>query len=44
MTVDVQVEAERLGLGGTKEIVKVTAAEVVYVAVGEDGRPTPIQP
>ena len=40
--VDVQVEAERLGLGGTKEVVRVTEAEVIYVAVDEQGRPTPI--
>ena len=39
ITVDVEVEVERLGLSGSKEIVKVTEAEVVYVAVGEDGKP-----
>jgi acyl-CoA thioesterase YciA len=44
ITVDVEVEAERLGLGGTKEVVRVTEAEVVYVAVGEDGKPIPINP
>jgi acyl-CoA thioesterase YciA len=43
ITVDVEVEAERLGPGGTKEIVRVTEAEVVYVAVGEDGKPVPIR-
>jgi acyl-CoA thioesterase YciA len=43
ITVDVEVEAERLGLGGTKEIVRVTEAEVIYVAVGEDGKPIPIK-
>lgn len=43
ITVDVEVEAERLGLGGTKEIVRVTEAEVIYVAVDEKGRPTQIQ-
>jgi acyl-CoA thioesterase YciA len=42
ITVDIEVEAERLGLQGTKEIVRVTEAEVIYVAVGEDGKPTPI--
>jgi len=42
LTVDVQVEAERLGMGGTKEIVRVTEAEVIYVAVGEDGTPVPV--
>jgi acyl-CoA thioesterase YciA len=44
ITVDVEVEAERLGLGGTKEIVRVTEAEVIYVAVGEDGKSIPIKP
>ena len=33
---------QRLGLGGTKEIVRVTEAEVIYVAVGDDGKPIPI--
>ncbi len=43
ITVDVEVEAERLGLGGTKEIVRVTEAEVIYVAIGDDGKPVPIK-
>src|SRR5712691_7441521 len=43
ITVDVEVEAERLGLQGTKEIVRVTEAEVIYVAVGDDGSPTSIK-
>jgi acyl-CoA thioesterase YciA len=43
ITVDVEVEAERLGLGGTKDIVRVTEAEVIYVAVGDDGKPIPIR-
>src|SRR6185369_12039066 len=43
ITVDIEVEAERLGLHGTKEIVRVTEAEVIYVAVGEDGQPVPIK-
>jgi acyl-CoA thioesterase YciA len=43
ITVDVEVEVERLGLAGTKEIVRVTEAEVIYVAVGDDGKPIPIQ-
>jgi acyl-CoA thioesterase YciA len=42
ITVDVEVEVERLGLGGTKEIVRVTEAEVVYVAVGENGQPVSV--
>src|SRR5438094_593632 len=42
ITVDVEVEVERLGLGGTKEIVRVTEAEVVYVAVGDNGQPVPV--
>ena len=43
ITVDVEVEAERLGLQGTKEIVRVTEAEVIYVAVGDDGSPISIK-
>jgi acyl-CoA thioesterase YciA len=43
ITVDVEVEAERLGIGGTKEVVRVTEAEVIYVAVGENGQPIPIK-
>ena len=43
ITVDVEVEAERLGLGGTTETVRVTEAEVIYVAVGNDGKPIPIR-
>jgi acyl-CoA thioesterase YciA len=43
ITVDVEVEVERLGIGGTKEIVRVTEAEVIYVAVGGDGNPIPIK-
>ena len=43
ITVSVEVEAERLGPGGTKEIVRVTRAEVIYVAVSEDGKPIPIK-
>lgn len=41
--VDVEVEAERLGPGGTKEIVKVTQAEVIYVAVDDMGQPTAVR-
>ena len=42
VTVRVSVEAERWG-GGHGERVKVTEAEVVLVAVDDQGRPTPIQ-
>jgi acyl-CoA thioesterase YciA len=42
LTVEVEVEVERLGIGGTKEVVRVTEAEVIYVAVGDDGKPIPI--
>src|SRR5580693_8526398 len=42
ITVDVQVEVERLGISGSKEIVRVTEAEVIYVAVGDDGKPIPV--
>jgi len=44
ITVDVEVEAERLGFGGHKEIARVTEAEVIYVAVGDDGKPIPVKP
>jgi acyl-CoA thioesterase YciA len=49
ITVRVSVEAERWGLGGPRqagrgERVKVTEAEVVLVAVNEQGRPIPIAP
>src|SRR5262249_32494288 len=40
--VEVKVEAERLGPGGTKEIVRVTEAEVIYVAVDDAGHPTAV--
>jgi acyl-CoA thioesterase YciA len=39
VTVKVEVEAERFKEAGKK--VKVTAAEVVYVAVDDSGRPVP---
>lgn len=41
LTVRVEVEAERFREPGKK--VKVTAAEVVYVAIDEAGRATPIR-
>jgi len=51
ITVRVTVEAERwgnppvtAGATGHGERVKVTEAEVVLVAVNEEGRPTPIRP
>jgi acyl-CoA hydrolase len=34
---------ERLGPKGNREVVKVTEAEVVYVAVDNSGNPTPIK-
>ena len=40
ITVNVEVEVERLGLQGNKEVLRVTQAEVVFVAVDEIGRPT----
>ncbi len=43
ITVKVLVEVERWG-GGQGERVKVTEADVVLVAVGADGHPTPITP
>ena len=41
--IDVEVEADRLGLSGTKETVRVTEAEVIYVAIDETGRPTAVK-
>jgi acyl-CoA thioesterase YciA len=41
MTIEVLVEAERFGEAGKQ--VRVTEAEVVYVAVDEKGKPTPIR-
>jgi len=41
--IEVEVEVERLGLKGNREVVKVTEAEVVYVAVDNSGHPTPIK-
>jgi acyl-CoA thioesterase YciA len=43
ITIDVEVEVERLGISGTKEVVRVTEAEVIYVAVGEHGAPVPVR-
>jgi hypothetical protein len=37
----VEVESERFDRPG--ESARVTVAEVVYVAIDQDGRPTPIQ-
>jgi acyl-CoA thioesterase YciA len=44
ITVRVLVEAERWGGASHGETVKVTEAEVVLVAVNEQGRPVPIRP
>lgn len=41
ITIRVEVEAERFANPG--EVVKVTAAEVVYVAVDDEGKPTPLR-
>src|SRR5687768_12413566 len=43
ITIDVEVEVERLGPQGNRETVKVTEAEVTYVAVDPGGKPTAIQ-
>jgi len=43
VTIDVDVEVERLGASGTRETVKVTQAEVVYVAVDDAGNPIPLK-
>jgi acyl-CoA thioesterase YciA len=44
LTVRVSVEAERGGMAEGRRVVRVTEAEVVLVAVGPDGRPTPVHP
>ena len=47
VTVRVLVEAERWGglpSGGRGDRIKVTEAEVVYVAVNAEGRPVPVRP
>lgn len=43
ITIDIDVEAERLGAEGNRQTVKVTQAEVIYVAVDETGTPIPIR-
>ncbi len=43
VTIKVVVEAERLSEDQQRHCVKVTEAEVVCVAVDEEGRPTPIR-
>lgn len=42
VTVEVDVEAERTGPHGDRRTVRVTSARVVYVAIDESGRPTPL--
>lgn len=44
ITVDIDVEAERLGTTGDRQTVQVTQAEVIYVAIDATGVPTPIVP
>ena len=51
ITIRVTVEAERwgvpparMGIPGHGEVVKVTEAEVILVAVNDQGRPVPIRP
>ena len=44
VTVDIHVEAERLGAQGNRQTVSVTQAEVIYVAIDANGRPTPVIP
>ena len=43
ITVDIEVEVERLGPHGNRETLKVTEAEVTYVAVDANGRPEAIR-
>ena len=44
VTVRVTVEAERWSVGGHGGRIKVTEAEVVLVAVDDQGRPVPVKP
>ena len=44
VTVDIEVEAERLGSQGNRQTVSVTQAQVIYVAIDPEGRPTPVTP
>ena len=43
ITVDVEVYAQR-GRSGEKDVVKVTEAQLTYVAVGEHRKPRPVPP
>jgi len=42
VTVEIDVEVERLGPHGNRDAVRVTSARVVYVAIDDEGRPTPV--
>jgi len=42
VTVQIDVEVERLGPHGDRACVAVTTAQVVYVAIDDDGNPTPV--
>jgi acyl-CoA thioesterase YciA len=44
VTVDIEVEAERLGAQGNRQTVSVTQAQVIYVAIDQQGSPTPVTP
>jgi len=44
VTVDIEVEAERLGEQDNRQTVSVTQAQVIYVAIDPEGRPTPVTP
>ena len=43
ITVDVEVFSQR-GRSGDSEVVKVTEAQLTYVAIGEDRQPRPLPP
>jgi acyl-CoA thioesterase YciA len=42
-SVAVQVEVEAIRASDPKDVVKVTSAEVVYVAIDDQGRPSPLR-
>ena len=42
ITVEIDVDAQRTGPNGNRDTVHVTSATVVYVAIDENGNPTPL--
>ena len=42
VTVEIDVEVERLGPHGNRSSVSVTTAQAIYVAIDQDSKPTPL--